>query len=90
MNWITMTLRFDHHQLHFTIANSISAKGGPSREFMKHGGIGLQNVQRRLDLIYPGEHTLTIDQRDGEFRVTLFLNLLKHKVTAQTAMQIEY
>jgi two-component system LytT family sensor kinase len=30
-------------------------------------GIGLENVKRRLDLVYPGKHRLMIDDKDGEF-----------------------
>lgn len=73
-NWIRMDLRFDHHRLHLDIANSISAQYH-SRELIRHGGIGLKNVQRRLDLIYPGKHDLKIQRGSDQFRVTLQLQL---------------
>lgn len=38
-------------------------------------GIGLENVKKRLQLIYPGEHTLLIQEIDQFFQVTLNLNL---------------
>lgn len=79
-NWIKMDLRFDHRQLNFTIANSAAQAGNTSREVIKYRGIGLKNVQRRLDLIYPGEHELTIDQGNDQFRVTLSLNLHEYNV----------
>lgn len=92
-NWIKMNVRFDHHQLHVTITNSISVQGGISREFMQYRGIGLKNVQRRLDLIYPREHELTIEQDDDQFRVALYLNLHEHnhaeRVAERMAMQVE-
>ncbi len=35
------------------------------------GGIGLDNIKRRLDLIYKGKHTLTVDESSDSFKVTL-------------------
>lgn len=37
-------------------------------------GIGLKNVKRRLELIYPGRHELTIKREAREFRVGLTIN----------------
>lgn len=75
LNWIRMSLRFDRQQLHLDIANSISAHYGASTELIRHRGIGLQNVKRRLDLVYPGKHVLEIHQDDDQFQVTLRLDL---------------
>ncbi|MCW3106059.1 MAG: hypothetical protein JWQ09_565 [Segetibacter sp.] len=41
----------------------------------KTSGIGLQNVKRRLNLLYKNEHTLSIENKDHFFTVTLQLNL---------------
>lgn len=41
----------------------------------KNGGIGLENVQKRLDLLYPGKHQLSIDAANNIFEVRLQLNL---------------
>jgi two-component system LytT family sensor kinase len=38
-------------------------------------GIGLQNVKRRLELVYPGKHRLVIDDADGKFNVNLEIDL---------------
>lgn len=38
-------------------------------------GIGLQNVRRRLDLLYPGKHQLEILDNDKTFKVNLNLEL---------------
>jgi hypothetical protein len=39
------------------------------------GGIGLQNLRRRLQLLYPGKHTLALEEREGMFHVSLVLEL---------------
>ena len=41
----------------------------------KTGGIGLQNVQRRLELLYPGKHTLKIVEDEQYYKVHLTLDL---------------
>jgi sensor histidine kinase YesM len=38
-------------------------------------GLGLQNVQKRLSLLYPGKHTLRLDKTDSTYDVTLELKL---------------
>lgn len=56
------------HALLFSITNSVyttEMQGGPSF------GIGLMNVRRRLELIYPGRHVLTIAHSDHRFSVEL-------------------
>jgi sensor histidine kinase YesM len=72
-NWITIHLQHTGSRLDFLISNSVSSFG--TGELIKYSGIGLKNVQRRLDLLYPGQHQLDI-QNDGEsFRVRLQLQL---------------
>ena len=38
-------------------------------------GIGLENVKRRLDLLYPGKHNLQIREDDGKYIVKLEIDL---------------
>jgi two-component system, LytTR family, sensor kinase len=40
------------------------------------GGIGLQNVKRRLSLLYPGQHRLQIHDTPADYSVTLHITLL--------------
>ena len=39
------------------------------------GGIGLKNVRRRLELLYPGKHDLSIRDKDGKYSVQLSLTI---------------
>jgi sensor histidine kinase YesM len=41
----------------------------------QHGGIGLNNVKRRLELLYPDRHELKIDNTENVFTVQLNLQL---------------
>jgi LytS/YehU family sensor histidine kinase len=71
-NWISIQLHIDtQHLLHFTVSNSASANA--SKDVVDYGGIGLQNVQRRLDLIYPEKYDLKINGSGSCFDVELLL-----------------
>lgn len=47
-----------------------------SRKILEDGGIGIQNVKRRLELIYPDRHELIINDNEIFFEVTLKIKLL--------------
>ncbi|MEO6730795.1 MAG: histidine kinase [Ferruginibacter sp.] len=82
-NWISMHLYFVKDELHFDISNSVSAQYNSSSEPMRYKGIGLANVQRRLELLYPQQHVLTIQQTDKLFSVALKLQLEEYSITEQ-------
>jgi two-component system, LytTR family, sensor kinase len=42
---------------------------------MEISGIGLENVRRRLELVYPGKHQLIINKEDGKFMINLEIDL---------------
>jgi len=60
----------EDHTLLFYTKNKISDKNKDSM-----GGIGLQNVKRRLNLLYPGRHTLNITDEGPDFEVLLTIKL---------------
>jgi len=39
----------------------------------KVGGLGLQNIRRRLELLYPNQHTLSITDEEKQFTVLLII-----------------
>lgn len=72
-NWIKMRLEVDDLTLKMNIANSNAE--GDSQQVINYGGIGLKNVQRRLELLYPGQYQLDIQQTAETFSVKLELQL---------------
>lgn len=72
-NRISIKLHADQGQLYFNVVNSISSKDIASQDMSKHGGIGLANVQRRLQLLYARKHELIIRREEDEYCVSLRL-----------------
>lgn len=69
-SWIFIKLYCDSDALHFKIHNSLHPRNEDDPE--KHSsGIGLANVQKRLELLYPQKHQLLIHQTEKEFSVHL-------------------
>lgn len=65
--WIHLSIQADEDLLHFTLVNS-----KPADETVQiKGGIGLKNVQKRLELIYPGAHLLSIESTINTFTVNM-------------------
>lgn len=80
-NWINIKLTSDQQQLHLFIANSTSP--GEVNEVLNYGGIGLKNVKRRLDLIYPGQYVLDIQNSTNRFEVRLQLTLAEMRLPSK-------
>lgn len=70
---IDIKLGVQQGQLDFSVSNRYSEAGNDVKD--KTAGIGLNNVKRRLNLSYGGNHTLLIDKKDGTFTVSLQLKL---------------
>jgi two-component system, LytTR family, sensor kinase len=87
-NWINVHLHFDHTQLRLEITNSASSPDRVSTDAVAYRGIGLTNVQRRLDLLYPGNYDLKIKQHPEQFEVRLQLNLTELKQMELDNLQI--
>jgi two-component system LytT family sensor kinase len=68
---IRINLFIEPHKIQFVVTNyiriSTDAAGDPS------GGIGMHNIQRRLDLLYPGKHSLVITEDQDIFTVKLII-----------------
>ena len=81
-NWIKIHLELQGRQLDFSVSNStvpapstgVIHPSSPT-SLTHYGGIGLKNVQRRLDLIYPGQYDLDIRNNNNIFNVRLRLQV---------------
>ena len=60
-------------QIRFASENTCNDTTG-NRQQNKAGGLGLENVKRRLDLLYPGLHQLEITRENNIFRVNLVIS----------------
>jgi len=67
---IHISLKMDDDKIVFSCNNSL---GKPSEEkpVENHSGIGLENVKKRLNLLFPAKHKLNIDQTNNEYIVYL-------------------
>lgn len=70
-NFVKLNLGRENGRFIFTAQNS--KEQGKTTE--QHSGIGLANVKRRLELLYPGKHTLDIQDTKDLYKVELTLKL---------------
>lgn len=75
-NQININLVCDRGRLDFKISNTF--EDGLERTLKNHNGIGLQNVRRRLELLYSQKHTLEISRANNQFTVGLTLITDEH------------
>jgi len=70
--WVKLHLTIENNRLHFIIINSMPATAEAT--FSK-GNIGLKNVRKRLELLYPDRHELNIVSESVSYAVYLNLEL---------------
>lgn len=63
----------ERNELSMTVRNKFDAQTEPATE--KNGGIGLSNLKKRLNLIYPGKYQLNTQSVDHWFNASLNLQL---------------
>ena len=73
-SWIFITLTLDATRLYFKVHNSLHPKPTHDPE-AEHAGVGLENVKKRLQLLYPNRHELSIQASEQDYFVSLILNL---------------
>lgn len=70
-NFIKLDLSRNNGQFSFSATNSKDE--GKTTD--PYSGIGLNNVKRRLELLYPGKHELNIKDENGVYKVDLKLKI---------------
>jgi two-component system, LytTR family, sensor kinase len=62
--WIRINLAVQEQKLQFMIENNCQPSHVTKDHELSKGGIGLVNIQKRLELIYPNQHQLHIEHSD--------------------------
>jgi two-component system LytT family sensor kinase len=70
-SWVKITVDLQPRITIVKVENNKSSENGHS----KKEGIGIQNVKRRLDLLYPGQHELKIISGEETFLVILTIQV---------------
>lgn len=72
--FVDIILEVDDNKVRMFIENS-KAPSMPKPIGRKSGGIGLVNVRRRLDLLYPDKYQLKIDDNPNTYKVSMDIDL---------------
>jgi LytS/YehU family sensor histidine kinase len=68
--YIHIHLTEHYNEVTFVIENNFELQQTANTE-----GIGLKNLKRRLELVYPKKHTLSFDENSNTYKVTLSLKI---------------
>jgi two-component system LytT family sensor kinase len=69
--YVKIVIKIEENILTFWVENKIEN----NKKDPENSGIGLTNIQNRLNLLYPNAHELTINQDDQFYRVNLNIKL---------------
>ena len=73
---VSITVDELKHELELMVMNEIPVEGTePMASSKNSSGIGLANVRRRLELLYPEQHVLQLEKKDDTFTARLQINL---------------
>lgn len=72
VNFVNIEMSKNDGYFQCVVENSKDNKNATTE---KHGGIGLQNVKRRLELLYPGKHILDIQNTAETYKVDFKLKI---------------
>lgn len=69
--WLKSKMKVENGSLFFSIKNTALREKPKSEK----GGVGLENVRERLNLLYPDRHNLKIEKRENIFNVEIEIQL---------------
>lgn len=73
-SFVHISFKVWNNELTFQCTNSKPPQP-PEESKAKPGGLGLKNIKRRLELLYPGKHALKIEDNESNYKVSLHLTL---------------
>jgi hypothetical protein len=74
-SFVHASIDFHDGRLHMIVRNSVDPATVPNTTHPKKGGLGLNNVRQRLDLMYPKQHALRINRGVTFFEADLQIDL---------------
>lgn len=77
-SFIRISMKIEDGQIRFFAQNSKGKSSQPGD--MQHSGIGLENVKKRLHLLFPDRHNLSITESETEFCVELTIRKATDKL----------
>ena len=75
-SFIKIVMKIDEQKISFFSENTICRSA--QTDDLQHSGIGLENVKKRLGLLFPGKFKLNIDKGETTFSVSL--DIFKDKI----------
>jgi len=68
-------IKWEHKtsELVFTIENTIGSRDGHLND-AEYSGFGLENIKKRIELLYPDKHELVMKEEAGLYKVKLVIN----------------
>jgi len=74
---IRIHISYDGKSLIFITENQVALREKTDTE--ENGGLGIQNVEKRLSLIYPDHHSLDYHEKDGLFHLEMKVELANNR-----------
>lgn len=71
--YLSISISVLNDSVNFKIVNDVSEINND--KLIERGGIGMSNIKRRLELLYPNQYKLNINQFKNEFIVSLEIKL---------------
>jgi sensor histidine kinase YesM len=69
---IKITMELQNRQFNLVVSNH---KVSTQKETTERSGLGIDNTKKRLELIYPGRHLVSVNESDKYFEVSLQITL---------------
>ena len=76
--WISLDIHVEGNNLKFKLSNSIDDEDDTSRSPLQKEEAGVENVKKRLELLYPGRHSFMMREEPGIKFISLDIELVQN------------